>query len=188
MVRGNVDYQKGIIYTIKSGDSIYVGSTTNFRARRSQHKNAIKNKPTKIYQTIRDNDGEWEMKPYQLFPCNSKVELEIQEEKVRQKLTADLNCKSCSGLDKEHRKEYSKEYYQQNKEQYKEYYQQNKEQVKQNDKERYERNKEQFKKHDKEYYQQNKERISKRKKEYYQRNKEKLKQYQTDYTQKKLLT
>ena len=133
MPRGDVDYQKGLIYTIRSRDSIYVGSTTNFTNRKNNHKTNLKKKQLKLYQTIIENDFEWDMKPYQLFPCNHKVELQIQEEKIRQTLNADLNSQSCRGFDKEKRKETCKVYYQQNKEQLdeyrKKYYDQNKEQI-----------------------------------------------------------
>ena len=104
MPRGTVDYSKGLIYTIKTGESLYVGSTTDFRRRKYDHKSRIKtgNEPQKLYQTIRENNGgEWDMKPYQLFPCNSKLELEIEEERIRNMLNADLNCNKCSGIDEE---------------------------------------------------------------------------------------
>ena len=94
MPRGNVDYQKGLIYTIKTGDSLYVGSTTDFRDRKYKHKNEIvseRKKERRLYKTIINNGGEWEMKPYKIFPCNSKMELEIEEEKIRRELNADLN-------------------------------------------------------------------------------------------------
>tara|TARA_R100000935_G_C2718780_1_gene117089 strand:+ start:45 stop:512 length:468 start_codon:yes stop_codon:yes gene_type:complete len=118
---------------------------------------------------------EWDMKPYQLFPCNHKVELEIEEEKIRQKLNADLNMNSCYGHDK---KENDKKYYQQNKERYNEYdkiyRQQNKEQISKQRKEHYQQNKEQISNQKKEYYQQNNEQISKYKKKWRQQNKERI--------------
>lgn len=86
------DYNKSVIYTIKSGDDIYVGSTTNFNVRKGEHKTSIKNgTKRKIYDVIRNNGGEWNMQPYQLYPCNNKLELCIQEEKIRQKLGATMN-------------------------------------------------------------------------------------------------
>ena len=94
MPKGQVDYQKGLIYTIKTGDSLYVGSTTNFIDRKYKHKNEIvseKKKGRLLYKSIINNGGEWEMKPYKIFPCNSKLELEIEEEKIRRELNADLN-------------------------------------------------------------------------------------------------
>ena len=105
MPRGNVDYQKGLIYTIKTGDSLYVGSTTVFRKRKCRHKsNLKKEQQCKIYQTIISNNGEWEMKPYKIFPCNSKLELEIEEEKIRCELNADLNMKRVCFVSEEEKK------------------------------------------------------------------------------------
>tara|TARA_R110000803_G_C11816455_1_gene301378 strand:- start:24 stop:389 length:366 start_codon:yes stop_codon:yes gene_type:complete len=62
----------------------------------------------KLYQTIRENNGEWDMRPYRVFPCNSKTELEIEEERVRRELNADLNVLSCSGIDVEKSKKTKK--------------------------------------------------------------------------------
>ena len=111
MPRGNTDYSKGVIYTIRSRGCIYVGSTTNFRERKYGHNRAIytvTSKTNKLYQTIRENNGEWDMKPYRVFPCNSKTELEIEEERVRRELNADLNVLSCSGIDVEKSKKTKK--------------------------------------------------------------------------------
>ena len=146
MPRGTVDYQKGLIYTIKTGDSLYVGSTTDFRKRKYTHLQKIKTLNSKLYHTIRENAGEWEMKPYKIFPCNSKLELEIEEEKIRRELNADLNMCSCSGINKEKRKETYKRLYEENKEKRKEqnkaYREKNKEKLKELDRIKYQKNKE----------------------------------------------
>ncbi len=90
------DYFKSIIYTIRTRDCIYVGSTTDFRRRKWQHKSRIKtNNSKKLYKTIRDNDYEWDMKPYKQFPCESKIQLIIEEERVRRELKADINQRKC---------------------------------------------------------------------------------------------
>jgi|TARA_R110000787_G_C13323028_1_gene436636 hypothetical protein len=105
MPRGKTDYQKGLIYTIKTGDSVYVGSTTNYTKRKCRHKSNLKNENQyKIYQTIISNNSEWEMKPYKIFPCNSKLELEIEEEKIRRELNADLNMKRVCFVSEEEKK------------------------------------------------------------------------------------
>jgi len=117
MTRGEVDYQKGLIYTITSLDSVYVGSTTNYTKRKCEHKYFINTKDRKLYQTIRENNCEWDMKPYKLFPCNSKMELEIEEEKIRRELSADLNmmkCRTSIVEKKSMKKEYDKEYIKKN--------------------------------------------------------------------------
>jgi len=121
------DYSKGIIYTIRSKDSIYVGSTVNFTSRKNQHKCNIYNKNNKkynfkIYKTIRENNYEWDMQPYSQFSCNSKIEQRVEEERIRQLLKAELNMISCgTGLTKkEYAKStkiinYKKEWYSENK-------------------------------------------------------------------------
>ena len=91
-----VDYKKGIIYTIRSQNNLYVGSTCDFTKRKYDHKNRLYNKNNNgfscnVYKKIRDNNYEWDMKPYKIFPCKNKTELIIEEEKVRIELKADLN-------------------------------------------------------------------------------------------------
>lgn len=107
------DYSKGLIYTIKSCDDLYVGSTTNFTKRKYQHKSAIKEGASKLYQKIRDNECRWDMKPYKEFPCENKIQLEIEEERVRCELNANLNSFSCSGKDMVNYKQYQQQYHKQ---------------------------------------------------------------------------
>ena len=179
MPRGKVDYQKGLIYTIKSGDSLYVGSTTDFRRRKYQHKCSLKTNNTfLLYECIRKNNFEWDMKPYKIFPCNSKMELEIEEERIRCELNTDLNSKRCNVNEKEKiilKKKWQKEWREKNpekvknygknrervidKEYHKSYYQQNKEKIKQASEERYHKNKDEINQKSKERYQQNKEKM-----------------------------
>ena len=95
-----VNYKNGLIYTIRTGDSVYVGSTCNFNRRKQGHKESIYNEKKKkydlkLYKTIRDNDGEWDMKPHKEFPCENITQLSIEEERVRVELNADLNGKKC---------------------------------------------------------------------------------------------
>jgi len=112
------DYSKSVIYTIRSKHNIYVGSTTDFKTRKYHHKGNITNENRntyniKLYKTIRDNAGEWDMKAHSIFPCNSKLELSIEEERVRRLLNADMNSQSCgSGLA---RPEYKKQHYDQHR-------------------------------------------------------------------------
>jgi hypothetical protein len=104
------DYSKGVIYTIRTLDSVYVGSTTNFRDRKCRHKSNIYNEKYnyKVYQKIRENNYEWNMKPYKEYSCETKLQLEIEEEQIRRELNADLNSQSCgTGLSKsEKRRQY----------------------------------------------------------------------------------
>jgi len=120
------NYEDCVIYTIRTGDSLYVGSTCNFTKRKYHHNHNLKNENSehhnlKIYKTIRENDGEWDMKPYKIFPCKSKIEMNIEEERCRIELNADLNMKSCQGLDMKNFKEKRKQYVSTNKESIKEY-------------------------------------------------------------------
>jgi len=161
------DYSKSIIYTIRSRDSVYVGSTIDFRSRKYQHKCAIHNENSisynlKLYKTIRENDGEWDMQPYSKYPCKDKFELTIEEERIRQLLKADMNSKSCgTGCSRnEYSKQYYKQYYEKNKDRYLKQY--------------YEPNKDELNKKMKQYYEQNKDKISEKKKQYYQLNKDEL--------------
>jgi hypothetical protein len=101
---GMPDYSKSIIYTIRTRDGVYVGSTTNFINRKYAHKQNIYDTSdyrsrVKLYNTIRNNNYEWDMKPYKQFPCENKTQLLIEEERVRQELNADLNMNSCYGDD-----------------------------------------------------------------------------------------
>ena len=112
------DYSKCVIYTIKSGDGLYVGSTCNFNNRKYSHKCCMNNENSekynrKLYKTIRDNDGAWDMQPHSEYPCNSKIEMNIEEERVRKELKADLNMNSCYSIVT--KKEYDKEYVMKNK-------------------------------------------------------------------------
>jgi len=118
-----IDFQKTVIYTISTGNSLYVGSTTNFTQRKNNHNNNIsnENKKTynlKLYKTIRSNGNEWDMQPHSKYPCNDKIEQTIEEQRIRILLNADLNMRSCgtginySELD---RTEYGKQYYTVNK-------------------------------------------------------------------------
>ena len=144
------DYSKGLIYTIKTGDSLYVGSTCNFTKRKWHHKHSLYNDKSKehyykLYVTIRANDCEWEMKPYKEFKCDSKLQLSIEEERCRKELGADLNMRNCNcGFDTKN--EYLKSYRTINdkklKEQRQKFRAANKEKIAINDKEYHEQNRE----------------------------------------------
>ena len=85
MPRKAIDYSKSLVYRIANKDTTYyVGSTTNFRKRKSQHKSNCKNVKSpeynkKIYQFIRDNGGwsdEWVMVLVEQYPnCKTSIEL-----------------------------------------------------------------------------------------------------------------
>ena len=151
------DYSKCVIYTIKTGDGVYVGATCNFVNRKYNHKYTINNEASKqynykLYQTIRENEGAWDMQPHVVYPCNSKMEMNIEEERVRIELSADLNSQSCYGFDKN---EYNKKYKLANNDKHREYMRQ----------------------YNKTYQLNNKDKIA----EYKLNNKEKKREYMTQY-------
>jgi hypothetical protein len=150
MPRNPIDYSKALIYKIEhleKPELCYVGSTSNFVKRKSNHKNACndENNNTLKYTTMRENGG-WEafkMVVIKEYPCNSKIELEIEEEKCRKELQANLNDRRCHRTEeekKEYQKEYDKNYYEANKETKAErnkiYYENNKEKIAEKSKEK----------------------------------------------------
>jgi len=128
-------YENSVIYKLchcndLENENIYIGSTTNFRRRKWEHKNNCINENYEkynynVYQFIREN-GNWEnwvMIPIEQYPCNSKKELEVRERYHIELLKSKLNqkiptrCKKEWTIDnKENVKEYKKQYYETNKE------------------------------------------------------------------------
>lgn len=117
------NYNKAIIYTIKCDDIninlIYVGSTCNYNKRKFDHKAKCNNENSKgynnpKYKIIRANGGwnNFTMQPYKKFPCNDKIELNIEEESCRVLLNANMNSYKCyselKGAD--YKKQYNKQY------------------------------------------------------------------------------
>lgn len=96
-------YENSVIYKLvhkndQDNENIYVGSTTNFRGRKLQHKKSTHNPNEKkynykTYQIIRENGGweEWEMIAIETYPCKSKRELEIRERYHIETLKSKLN-------------------------------------------------------------------------------------------------
>ncbi len=100
------DYSKCVIYTIRTPNGLYVGATCNFVRRKYGHKSGIYNEKCKeynykIYKAIRANNCEWEMKPYSEFPCKSKMEMNIEEERIRRELKPNLNTYQSYSYNKE---------------------------------------------------------------------------------------
>jgi hypothetical protein len=97
-----INYSNTVMYKIVSkdlnSDLIYVGHTTNFRKRKSQHKENCNNlhykkSNFKVYQMIRDNGGwnEWEMIEIEKFPCNDGNEAKYRERQLMEEFNANLN-------------------------------------------------------------------------------------------------
>jgi hypothetical protein len=147
MPKTPIDFSRCVIYKIVSFDTnitdCYVGHTTDFIRRKSQHKRCCykpnnKEYNKKVYQFIRSH-GDWsnfQMLQIEEYPCNNKREAELREEHWRKELTASLNGYKAFRTDEEasqYHNEYSKLHYVQNKDQIRLrkqlYYQKNKERI-----------------------------------------------------------
>jgi len=149
-------YQNSIIYKLKHNDdyddtNIYVGSTTNFRMRKNQHKTCCNNEKDKnynlpVYQYIRNNGNwdNWVMIPIEPYPCNDKDELVIRERYHIDLLRSKLNKIIPGRTRKEWGEDNKEKIKEKNKESNKKYRENNKEKIAENDKKRYEANKEQI--------------------------------------------
>ena len=141
------DYSKSCIYKLTCLDpsitDIYVGSTTNFKARKNKHKHAcnsdkIQDHKSYKYSFIRENGGwsNWIMIELEKYCCNDKKELQKRENDIMNELNATLNTNK-SFITAEEKKQristYHKEYkiknLQKQKQKEKEYYQNNKEAI-----------------------------------------------------------
>ena len=158
-----IDYQQGKIYTIRcktDNNLIYVGSTVNTLIRRwYNHKQDTDRRNSKINRTMKEMGIEnFYIELYELYPCNSKIELEKREGEII-RLIGTLNEK-VAGRDKH-------EYYIENLDKIKpnrdKYYAENKEKIREQQHQYAIENKENKKQYDKEYREQNKKRIKERK-------------------------
>ena len=165
------DFSKGLIYKICCKDpkikDIYVGSTCNFIKRKSSHK-ASCNKPenkaynSPVYKFIRDHMGwdNWKMILVKDFKCNSRLELEKEEQAVMEELEEYCTLNRIRAWRSE---EYKKEYY---KDYDKKYYTNNKDRIREQISQYRQDNKEKIKKSTSLYYQKNKDSIQEQHKKY----------------------
>ena len=97
-----IDYSNTIMYKIVPNelnlDLIYIGSTTNFRARKTTHKDGCMNPNSKkfnfkVYQMIRDNGGwsEWSMIEIEKYPCADSNECRKRERELMEQYNCNLN-------------------------------------------------------------------------------------------------
>jgi len=88
-----INYQKSLIYIIKTHGKHFIGCTTNFSSCKYKHKEIIflTERPNKLYNTIRANDYEWKMEILYKFPCNNKLELLQELDSAIQRLNPELN-------------------------------------------------------------------------------------------------
>jgi predicted GIY-YIG superfamily endonuclease len=114
------DYSKTVIYKIQHLDKdelLYVGHTSNFIKRKNNHKSSCKTHSLPLYKMMRENGG-WDcftMIVLKDFPCDSKTEACIEEDKVMREMKASMNTLRAY-LSPEERVVYHKEYQQANKE------------------------------------------------------------------------
>ena len=167
-----MDYSKCCIYKIEHVDDeslVYVGHTTCFDKRKTQHKCRCKNDNDKdynlkVYQMIREN-GDWDMFKMievEKYPCADKREAERRENEVMKEIKASMNMRK-SFRTQDEITEYTKEYYESNKPK-----------IQERNKEYREANKPKIQERDKKYYEENKTKIQERSKEYREANKAKI--------------
>jgi hypothetical protein len=124
-----VNYNNSMIYKLVCNDinikDFYIGSTVNFRRRKTEHKGVCNNSNTshynyKVYQCIRNNGGwdNWNMVLVEKTPCADRLELRKIEREFMEKLGSSLNSISAYKSKAEYyeyHKESNKEYYKFNK-------------------------------------------------------------------------
>jgi len=197
-----INYQNGKIYAIKSYQTelIYIGSTVRPLSQRiAKHRvNYNKNGKTSSKEILKYDDYYIEL--IELFPCNSKEELEKQEGiHIRKNINICVNCRIAGRTPKEycidnkvHINERSKQHYLNNTEQYKErnkqYRLNNVEKIKERDKQYRLKNAEQIKEQRKQRYQKHKQTNNQEptnnqeeQTNISENNKEKQKEYQKQY-------
>ena len=128
MPRTALDFTKTIIYKLVCDDvnvsEVYVGSTTNFTKRKSNHRSLCHNpKQPKynllVYQYIRSKGGfaAWSMIEIEKFPCSDKHESSKRERYWIETLHATLN----KAVPSRTRLEYGRMYLKEHKEFYHDY-------------------------------------------------------------------
>ena len=203
MPRLPINYNNTCFYKIVCRDldvkELYVGHTTDFNRRKSQHKSACntesnKDYNTQVYSFIRSNGGwdNFDMILIETKCCETALEARKIERDYVESLTATLNKQVPSRTIGEWRKDsqeqtkkyqllYRVEHKEEIKYNSKEYYQKNKDTVAQQTKEYREVNKEVISNRQREYRETHRDQIEKHNKEYYENNKETLATYKKDY-------
>jgi hypothetical protein len=176
MPKTPIDYSKAIIYSIvcKTDETlIYIGSTTNFRERKNTHRRTCNNENhnTPVYVMIRANGGwdSFEMRPIKEYNCDNKIQLVIEEERIRKEMNANLNTYRAYSTPEEH------------KEQKKKYNQENSAKIADDKKKYNQENSAKIADDKKKYNQENSAKIADDKKIYYEANAETIVEYQKKY-------
>ena len=131
-----VNYENSVIYKIVSRDpsikNNYIGSTTDFRKIKINHKSNCNNKNSKfyrryVYRFIRKNGGwrNWKIAVVKKYPdIEDKMELLKKHRKWMRVLDASLNKRVPGTVLKVGKRKYDKMYYQLHREKNVEYYRQ----------------------------------------------------------------
>jgi len=157
MPRNPIDYKNTIFYKIVCRDlevkDCYVGHTTNFKRRKTEHKSRCNNEKGKhyhfkVYQYIRENGGwdNWDMIEIERKECIDCLDAKKTERYWIEALKANLNGTIPNRTNLE-------------------YYQDNKEKIKKKSNNYYKQNKEKKIEYSKNYYEQNRERLLEKNKE-----------------------
>jgi hypothetical protein len=102
MPKAAIDYSKCVIYKIVCNDldvkDVYVGHTTDFRKRKSEHKTNCNNENGKkynfkVYSVVRENGGwsNWSIIEIEKYSCNDSNEARSRERYFYECLNANLN-------------------------------------------------------------------------------------------------
>jgi len=125
MPKTPTDYSKTLIYKIVCNDlnikDCYVGHTTNWIKRKSEHKTNCNNQNNKEYNKnkykfIRENGGwdNWTMIEIKKYPCKDNNEACAEERRYYEELNANLNSRRPFRTEDE-KKDYDKEQKQKHK-------------------------------------------------------------------------
>ena len=115
MPKNPINYSNAVIYKIQHDENpllLYVGSTTDFTKRKYQHKqyslnihnNEHRHFHTKLYKSIRENGGwdQFKMIVIKHYPCENKIELLIEEDKILREMKAVLNSNNAHQSDEDY--------------------------------------------------------------------------------------
>ena len=97
MPKNKINYEDTIMYKLCCKDvnitPIYIGQTTNFTIRKSQHKSCCKNDVRDVYKFIREHGGfdNWNMIEIEKYPCKDSNEALRREEELIRIHKAELN-------------------------------------------------------------------------------------------------
>ncbi len=158
-----VKYNESIIYKLCCKDPTitdeYIGSTTNFSRRKTQHKSRCNREKSNflVYVCIRENGNfeNWDMVEVEKYEASDKQDLHKRERYWIETLKSSLNKQIPTQTSKEH-------------------YEDNKERITIRNKKYTEEHKEYFVEYKKKHYQENKEKINNKCKKYAEENKEKM--------------